>query len=140
MAVETRSIQLSTKGFCDVRDITDEVQSALASTALSKGVVTVFVPGATAGLTTLEFEPGCIQDLKAAFERLVSEQADYAHNARWGDGNGFSHLRAALLGASLQVPFASKRLLTGTWQQIVLVDFDNRPRRREVILQFVGET
>ncbi len=139
MMVETRSIELSSKGFCDVQDITFPIQSALSSTGLSKGVLTVFVPGATAGVTTIEFEPGCVQDLKATFERLVSEYSDYSHNARWGDGNGFSHVRAALLGASLQVPFASKRLLTGTWQQIVLVDFDNRPRRREVILQFMGE-
>ena len=120
-------------------DITDEIQTALDDTDLNDGVVTIFVPGATAGVTTLEFESGCIQDLKKAFDHLVPQSEHYAHNARWGDGNGFSHIRAALLGASLQVPFARKKLLTGTWQQIVLVDFDNRPRRREVILQFMGE-
>jgi secondary thiamine-phosphate synthase enzyme len=139
MTVETKSIRLSTRGFCDVQNVTDQIESALSSTGLSNGVVTVFVPGATAGVTTLEFEPGCVQDLKAAFERLSSEYSDYAHNARWGDGNGFSHIRAALLGASLQVPFAKKKLLVGTWQQVVVVDFDNRPRRREIILQFIGE-
>jgi secondary thiamine-phosphate synthase enzyme len=139
MKIVTTNIQLSTRGFCDVLSITDPVEAALAETSLRNGMVTVFVPGATAGLTTLEFEPGCVRDLKEAFERLVSQDADYAHNARWGDGNGFSHIRAALLGPSLHVPFSEKRLLTGTWQQIVLVDFDNRPRRREVVLQFIGE-
>jgi secondary thiamine-phosphate synthase enzyme len=139
MPIITKTIQLSTRGFCDVVDITPQIDAALRAVELRGGVVTIFVPGATAGLTTLEFEPGCVQDLKDAFERLVSEHASYAHNARWGDGNGFSHIRAALLGASLQVPFSEKKLLLGTWQQVVLVDFDNRPRRREVILQFMGE-
>jgi secondary thiamine-phosphate synthase enzyme len=139
MPVISKTIQFSTRGFCDVVDITPQIDAALQSVGLRSGVVTVFVPGATAGVTTLEFEPGCVQDLKETFERLVSEHASYAHNARWGDGNGFSHIRGALLGASLQVPFSEKKLLTGTWQQIVLVDFDNRPRRREVILQFLGE-
>jgi secondary thiamine-phosphate synthase enzyme len=139
MAVVTQTIQISTRGFCDVVNITDPIEAALQATSLHKGVVTVFVPGATAGLTTIEFESGCVRDLKDAFERIASQYAEYAHNARWGDGNGFSHIRAALLGASLQVPFSNKRLLTGTWQQIVLVDFDNRSRQREVILQFIGE-
>jgi secondary thiamine-phosphate synthase enzyme len=139
MQIVTKTVQLSTRGFCDVLSITEPVETALRETLLRNGVVTVFVPGATAGLTTLEFEPGCVRDLKEAFERLASQHANYAHNARWGDGNGFSHIRAALLGASLQVPFSERRLLTGTWQQVVLVDFDNRPRRREVILQFIGE-
>ena len=111
----------------------------MGATGLSEGTVTIFVPGSTAGLTTIEYESGCIRDLKQAFERIAPMDADYAHNARWGDGNGFAHVRAALLGASLHVPFSEKHLLTGTWQQIILVDFDNRPRRREVILQFVGE-
>jgi secondary thiamine-phosphate synthase enzyme len=97
------------------------------------------VPGSTAGLTTLEYEAGCVEDLKQVFERLAPVGAHYEHKARWGDGNGFSHVRAALLGASLNIPFADRRLLTGTWQQIILVDFDNRPRRREVLMQFVGE-
>lgn len=139
MPVATKTLQLSTRGFCDVIDLTERVEAALQDTDLRNGVVTVFVPGATAGVTTIEFEAGCVEDLRETFERLAPQDAHYAHNARWGDGNGFSHIRAALLGASLQVPFSDKRLLTGTWQQIVLVDFDNRPRRREVILQFVGE-
>ncbi len=139
MSVETRMIRLSTQGFCDVVDITAEVEAALASQTIANGVVTLFVPGSTAGLTTLEYEPGCVQDLQDAAERLAPQTARYAHNARWGDGNGFSHIRAALLGPSLQVPFTNRELTTGTWQQLVLVDFDNRPRRREIVLQFMGE-
>jgi secondary thiamine-phosphate synthase enzyme len=139
MPIETKTIQVSTQGYCDVVDITGKVESALAANRLTDGTITVFVPGSTAGLTTIEYESGCVQDLKQAFERIAPMEAHYEHNARWGDGNGFAHVRAALLGASLHIPFAGKRLLTGTWQQIVLVDFDNRSRRREVILQFVGE-
>lgn len=139
MPIETKTIQVSTQGYCDVVDITGKVESALAANRLTDGTVTIFVPGSTAGLTTIEYESGCIEDLKQAFERVAPMSAHYEHNARWGDGNGFAHVRAALLGASLHIPFAGKRLLTGTWQQIVLVDFDNRSRRREVILQFVGE-
>jgi secondary thiamine-phosphate synthase enzyme len=139
VTVETKSIQVSTQGFCDVVDITRKVESALESVQMDRGAVTIFVSGSTAGLTTLEYESGCIEDLKQVFERLAPMGAHYEHNARWGDGNGFSHVRAALLGASLNIPFANRRLLTGTWQQIILVDFDNRPRRREVLMQFVGE-
>jgi secondary thiamine-phosphate synthase enzyme len=139
MTAETKTIQVSTQGFCDVVDITRKVESALESVKIGRGVVTIFVPGSTAGLTTLEYEAGCVEDLKQMFERLAPVGAHYEHNARWGDGNGFSHVRAALLGASLNIPFADRRLLTGTWQQIILVDFDNRPRRREVLMQFVGE-
>ncbi|MDE2667940.1 MAG: secondary thiamine-phosphate synthase enzyme YjbQ [Acidobacteriota bacterium] len=139
MPVESRTIHLSTRGFCDVVDITPEIESALAGQSLSDGVITLFVAGSTAGLTTLEYEPGCVQDLQDALERLLPQSAHYAHNARWGDGNGFSHTRAALLGPSLQVPFADRELKTGTWQQVVLVDFDNRPRQRKVLLQFIGE-
>ena len=140
MPVETNRIQVPTRGFCDVVDITGKVEAALAALeAMTEGMVTLFVPGSTAGLTTIEYESGCIEDLKAAFETLIPQDSHYAHNTRWGDGNGFSHIRAALLGPSLHIPFAQKQLMTGTWQQIVLVDFDNRPRRREVILQFLGE-
>jgi len=140
MALQTKYLQVSTNGFCDVSHITDKVEAALSSVSeMTEGSVTIFVPGSTAGLTTIEYETGCIEDLKSTFERLAPQGAHYAHNARWGDGNGFSHIRAALLGASLHVPFQARKLLTGTWQQIVLVDFDNRPRRREVILQFLGQ-
>ena len=139
MAVETKTIHVSTQGFCDIVDITSKVESAMAASRMSEGAVTVFVAGSTAGLTTIEYESGCIRDLKQAFERIAPMDAHYEHNAHWGDGNGFAHVRAALLGSSLHIPFSGKHLLTGTWQQIILVDFDNRPRKREVILQFVGE-
>jgi secondary thiamine-phosphate synthase enzyme len=140
MIVEATLIQIATRGFCDVVNITDKVEGALASLkTMTVGTVTLFVPGSTAGLTTIEYESGCIEDLKDAFERLAPQSSQYAHNARWGDGNGFSHIRAALLGPSLHIPFSQKRLMTGTWQQIVLVDFDNRPRRREIIIQVLGE-
>ena len=139
MLVETKTIQVSTQGFCDIVDITSKVETLLAATGLTEGTLTVFVPGSTAGLTTIEYESGCVHDLKQAFERIAPTEAPYEHNARWGDGNGFAHVRAALLGASLHIPFSGKRLLRGTWQQIILVDFDNRPRRREVIVQFLGE-
>ncbi|MEW5976048.1 MAG: secondary thiamine-phosphate synthase enzyme YjbQ [Acidobacteriota bacterium] len=138
LKVETTQLQFSTQGFCDVVDLTDKVDRALADSGMMHGVVTLFVPGATAGLTTLEYEPGCVQDLKEAFERLAPKDGPYAHNQRWGDGNGFSHIRAALLGPSFQVPFAGGKLLLGTWQHLVLVDFDNRSRQREVVLQFLG--
>ena len=111
----------------------------MSNQSLSSGVVTLFVSGSTAGLTTLEYEAGCIQDLQDSLERLFPQDADYAHNARWMDGNGFSHIRAAVLGPSLQIPFIGKELKIGTWQQVVLVDFDNRPRERKVVLQFIGE-
>ena len=106
---------------------------------MAKGVVTIFVAGSTAGLTTIEFEPGVLADLQDMWERIVPKGMTYAHNRRWGDGNGYSHVRASLLGASLTVPFGNKKLMVGTWQQIVLVDFDNRPRSRQVILQIMGE-
>ncbi len=139
MPVETKTIEVATRGFCDIIDITRKVESVLSSSRLSDGTVTLFVPGSTAGITTVEYESGCVEDLKQAFERLAPMGGHYSHNARWGDGNGFAHVRAAMLGASLSVPFSEKRLLTGTWQQIILVDFDNRSRRREIILQLVGE-
>ena len=106
---------------------------------MKSGILTVFVPGATAGVTTIEYEPGLVHDLKEAFEKIAPRRGEYMHNARWGDGNGFSHVRASFLGPALTVPFGDKGLTLGTWQQIVLVDFDNRPRTREVIFQFIGE-
>ena len=102
-------------------------------------MVTVFVAGSTAGITTIEFESGVLADLQAMWERIVPRDIPYRHDSRWGDGNGFSHVRASLLGASLVVPFNSQRLLLGTWQQLVLVDFDNRPRQRQIVLQIMGE-
>jgi secondary thiamine-phosphate synthase enzyme len=139
MTVITKEIEIDTRGNNEILDLTPLVEKGLAAIDMKEGSVTVFIPGSTAGVTTIEFEPGAVKDLKEAFERLIPREMEYEHNRRWGDGNGFSHVRAALCKASLTVPFADRRLLLGTWQQIVLVDFDNRPRRRSIILQFMGE-
>jgi len=137
--VVTGEITLNTRGECDIVDITPDVEQEVAKAGMTKGVVTIFVAGSTAGLTTIEFESGVLADLQNMWERIVPKNITYAHDRRWGDGNGYSHVRASLLGASLTVPFSNKRLMVGTWQQIVLVDFDNRPRSRQVILQIMGE-
>jgi len=137
--VTTRTLRLSTRGDAHVLDITREVAKALSETGLRDGIVALFCPGSTGGLTTIEFEDGAVQDLRAVFERLAPKNAPYAHEAAWHDGNGHSHVRASLLGPSLTVPFSAGALALGTWQQIIFVDFDNRPRQRNVILQFIGE-
>ena len=137
--VITKSIKIKSRGETDIINITGEVKSVVSKSKIKNGVVTVFVAGATAGLTTVEYEPGLISDLKDAFEKIAPRGGSYAHNERWGDGNGFSHVRASLLGPSLAVPFTGSRLTLGTWQQIILVDFDNRPRSRELVLQIQGE-
>ena len=134
----TRYLEFETK-IGEVRDITDEVQKALQSTDLVAGVVTVFVPGATGAVTTIEYEDGLVADLGDALERIAPQAIDYAHNQRWHDGNGHSHIRATLLGPSLTVPFAMQKLMLGTWQQIVFLELDNRPRHRKVIVQIMGE-
>lgn len=139
MAVVTKSIRLTTRGDTDIVDITAEVERCVAESGVSAGIATVFVPGSTAGVTTIEYESGAVRDLKEAWGRIAPDGMHYHHNARWGDGNGHSHVRAAILGASLTVPFASSELLLGTWQQIVFVDFDNRSRSREIIVQIIGE-
>ena len=138
MSVHTSTISVSSKGFTDVHDLTDGVRRAVAASRAKDGVVTVFVPGSTAGVTTIEFESGAVEDLRDAIDRIAPRDIHYAHNTRWGDGNGFAHVRAALMGPSVSVPFSGGELLLGTWQQIVLVDFDNRPRTREVIVQVAG--
>jgi len=131
MPIQREEIVLKTGGETDILDLTGRVREFVAGV---DGLVHLFVPGSTAGLTTIEFEPGCLRDLRDAFERVAPRHADYEHNKRWGDGNGFSHVRAAMLGPSLTVPVAGGELALGTWQQIVLVDFDNRPRDRRVIV------
>ncbi|MFQ5717471.1 MAG: secondary thiamine-phosphate synthase enzyme YjbQ [Nitrospinales bacterium] len=136
--VKTRSFQIRTRGFGDILDITDEVAASVEGSGLSDGTATVFVPGSTAGITTIEYEPGAVSDLKRAIERQAPVDLHYEHDARWGDGNGFSHVRAALMGASFTVPFGGGRLLLGSWQQVVLCDFDNRSRSRDVIVQMMG--
>jgi secondary thiamine-phosphate synthase enzyme len=137
--VITGNISLNSRGNCDIIDITAQVEQQLAEADVSSGTVTLFVAGSTAGLTTIEYEPGLVSDLKQMWRRLVPEDIAYGHDQRWGDGNGYSHVRASLLGASLVIPFSGKRLALGTWQQVVLMDFDNRPRSRQVVVQVMGE-
>ena len=139
MSVLSHSLQLQTKGNGDIHDLTPTVQQAIHQSNLKDGTVTIFCPSATSGLTTLEYESGCIQDLQRLFDEIISPNRDYAHNARWGDGNGHSHIRAALLGPSLTVPFIDQKLTLGTWQQIIFVDFDTRSRRRNLVIQLIGE-
>jgi len=137
--VITRQIALHTRGNGDIADITGEVAKAVAASEISSGTVTVFIAGSTAGVTTVEYEPGLLADLQELWERIAPSDIEYQHNRRWHDGNGHSHVRASLLGASLTVPFEKKSLILGTWQQIVVVDFDNRARSRQVILQIIGD-
>jgi secondary thiamine-phosphate synthase enzyme len=139
MKLITDSISLSTRGDADIIDITPQVTALVGRHGFTHGQALVFVSGSTAGITTIEYEPGLLKDIPAAFEKIAPQNARYHHEDTWHDGNGHSHVRAALLGCSLTVPFKDGRLLLGTWQQIVLIDFDNRPRRREVVVQMSGE-
>ena len=139
MKVHTKRLTEKTQGRCDIIDITAKVQEQVKKEQVEKGLVTLFVPGSTAALTTIEYEPGLVQDLKELGEKLIPSGRRYHHDDRWGDDNGFSHLRASLFGPSLQIPIEGGRLALGTWQQIILVDFDNRPRTREVTVQVMGE-
>ena len=136
--IATRYLEFETHSG-EVLDVTDEVQEALEKTSLKTGVVTVFVTGATAAVTTIEYEDGLVADLGDALQRIAPVEIDYAHNERWHDGNGHSHIRASLLGPSLCVPFCDRRLMLGTWQQIVFLELDNRSRKRKVVLQIMGE-
>lgn len=137
--VHTRTITLSTRGFSDIIDITGETASIVERSGVKDGLVTVFCTGSTGAVTTIEYESGAVNDLKRAIEKVAPADIPYAHNERWGDGNGFSHVRAALMKPSLTVPLAGGRLALGTWQQVVFIDFDNRPRKREVVVQVMGE-
>ena len=139
MTVATEEFVIDTSGFSDFHDITGFVAKIVTNSGLTEGVATIFTPGSTAGITSIEYEPGAVADLKDAIERMAPQTIAYAHDARWGDGNGFSHVRAALLGASFVVPFSGGKLLLGTWQQIIMIDFDNRPRQRKVIVSLQGE-
>ena len=137
--VVTKRISLESKGHCDIIDITPKVQERLAETDISDGTVTLFISGSTAGISTIEFESGLLSDFQSMWERNVPTDISYKHDRAWGEGNGYSHVRASLLGASLVIPLSNKRLALGTWQQIVLVDFDNRPRSRQIVVQIMGE-
>jgi secondary thiamine-phosphate synthase enzyme len=137
--VITKKISLQSQGHGEIIDITPEVQKHLAETGLSEGTVTLFVTGSTAGITTIEFEPGLLADFKNMWERVIPQNIPYQHDKAWHDGNGHSHVRASLLGASLVIPFSNKSLALGTWQQIVVVDFDNRARSRQIVVQVMGD-
>ena len=139
MTIEVYHIGVNTTGKTDIIDLTPQVIETVAGSASLNGTVTLFIPGSTAALTTIEYETGVINDLKDAIERMAPEDLPYEHNERWGDGNGYAHVRAALIGPSLQIPVVEGKLTLGTWQQIVLLDFDNRPRKRQIILQVSGE-
>lgn len=139
MAVISRTIERSTRGDADCLDLTDEIRTELDGMGLPAGVLHLFVVGSTAALTTIEFEPGCVHDLGEMFERIAPQGAAYRHHERWGDHNGHSHMRASLLGPHLAIPFVDGSLTLGTWQQVILVDFDDRPRQRTVVLQAIGE-
>lgn len=132
----SRKIEIQTKGFSDVVDITPKIEAFLKEGNGADGQLLVFVPGATAAVTTIEHESGAVEDLKASIRRLLPEDLPYAHDARWGDGNGFAHVRAAWFGPSLTIPVAGGKPLLGTWQQVVVLDFDNGPRKRTIVLQF----
>ena len=137
--IVTEQLSFSTGGDGDIIDITPEVAGKVEGSGIKNGSVSLFVPGSTAGLTTVEYEPGLVADLADLWQRIAPQEITYQHDKRWGDGNGHAHVRASLLGASLVVPFAEQKLALGTWQQIVLVDFDNRPRSRQVVVQIMGE-
>jgi secondary thiamine-phosphate synthase enzyme len=138
--IKTKKLSEKTSGFCDVIDITTKVQEHIEAEKIRRGLVALFVSGSTAALTTVEHEPGLVQDLKEFVEKLIPSDRRYHHDDRWNDDNGFSHLRASLFGPSLAIPIENSRLLLGTWQQIVLLDFDNRPRTREINVQLIGES
>ncbi|HUF00021.1 MAG TPA: secondary thiamine-phosphate synthase enzyme YjbQ [Anaerolineales bacterium] len=139
MTVKTIALSLKTQGNADIHDITDQVANAVSKSGLVSGTATVFCPSSTSALTTIEYESGALSDLRRLFDEIIPSNRGYAHNERWHDGNGHSHVRAALLGPSLTIPFVDGQLTLGTWQQIIYVDFDNRPRQRKLVVQLIGE-
>ena len=139
ITTDTKKITASTAGFCDIVDLTAKIREHVQRANFRAGTVTIFVSGSTAALTTIEYEPGLIQDTKELVEKLIPSDRRYHHDDRWGDDNGFAHLRAALFGPSLAIPIVNGTLTLGTWQQVILIDFDNRPREREIIVQLMGE-
>ncbi|HSL90587.1 MAG TPA: secondary thiamine-phosphate synthase enzyme YjbQ [Ignavibacteriaceae bacterium] len=137
--LETHSIEINTKGNCQLTDITEQVQSVITSSRFIEGNVSLFAVGSTTGITTIEYEPGLIKDYPAFFEKIIPSNVSYQHDQTWHDGNGHSHLRSALQKTSFSVPFKNGNLLLGTWQQIIFVDFDNRARSRKIIVQIIGK-
>jgi secondary thiamine-phosphate synthase enzyme len=132
-------LRFETKGNGQMLDITDEIRRKVGSSAVKQGIVTLFTPSSTSALTTIEYEPGAVHDLQALFDRIAPPEAEYRHNLRWGDGNGHSHVRHALLGPSLTIPVVDGQLTLGTWQQVIFVDFDVRSRSRSLVVQILGE-
>jgi secondary thiamine-phosphate synthase enzyme len=139
MTVVTKDITFQTRGNCDIIDISSQVANVVEESKVNNGIITLFISGSTAGVTTIEYESGLLGDFKSMWDRVMPQNISYEHNKAWGDGNGHSHVRASMLGASLTIPFVNKRLTLGTWQQIVFIDFDNRPRSRKMVLQIMGE-
>jgi len=139
MPVHTARVELDTHGDTEIVDITRQLRTCIAESGLRHGIACLFVPGSTGAVTTIEYEPGCVADLRGLFDRAAPRTLEYEHHRRWGDGNGHSHVRAALLGASLSVPFVDQEPTLGTWQQVIFVDFDNKPRSRHLVVQLVGE-
>lgn len=139
MPIKTASISINTRGNADIHDITNQIERRVNQSGFKDGTVTIFCPSSTSALTTIEYESGALSDLRRLFDEIIPQNREYAHNARWQDGNGHSHVRAALLGPSLTIPFVDRQLTLGTWQQVIFVDFDNQPRRRELVLQMIGE-
>jgi secondary thiamine-phosphate synthase enzyme len=137
--IVTRYLEFETEGNADVIDITEETSKAVRESGVKSGAAVIFVPGATGAVTTIEHEPGLVKDMRSALERWAPVDMRYSHDQRWGDGNGHSHIRASLLGPSLSVPFNDQELMLGTWQQIIFIDMDNRPRKRRIIVQIIGE-
>jgi len=139
VAVETREITFITKGNCDVVDVTSQISEEIKQSGVNNGIVTIFVPGSTGGLSTIEYESGLVSDIKEAMERIAPQGIEYKHNLKWKDGNGHSHIRASIVGPSITIPFTKKKMLLGTWQQVIFLDFDNCSRNRRLILQIIGE-
>ena len=139
MAVQNQRLYAQTTEKTDIIDITPQVAKQVKESAIENGCVFLFIPGSTAALTTIEFESGVVNDLKKAIDRMAPEDISYEHNERWGDGNGYAHVRAAMIGASLYIPVIEAKMALGTWQQIVLIDFDNRPRERRILVQIRGD-
>ena len=139
MASYDTTVQLHSKGFCDIIDITGDARKSLSASGIKSGIMTLFVPGSTGAVTTIEYEEGVIEDLRAAIDKLAPSGATYKHDMKWGDGNGFSHVRAALMKPGITVPVVNGEVALGTWQQIVFIDFDNRPRKRSIVVQIIGD-
>ncbi|HET9589833.1 MAG TPA: secondary thiamine-phosphate synthase enzyme YjbQ [Anaerolineales bacterium] len=139
MSVKTTSISLRTQGNADIHDITNQIADAVSKSGLRSGTATVFCPSSTSALTTIEYESGALSDLRRLFDEIIPAGREYAHNERWQDGNGHSHVRAALLGPSITIPFVDRQLTLGTWQQVIYIDFDIRPRQRQLVVQLIGE-